>query len=256
MNTNIESNLIAAREKFKAMGKSPKTVGREKEIAALLWVYRFGFSSKKIIDSLNGTATSGLTNRLVKKELLVETETASGTPPTFLTLSRSGLEIATSHSNQLLNYQLDPYRMRQDHFRHDLFIQKTALNAIKNGHTFFTEKELAEKSMPGEKQFDLLLITANNNQKVGVEIELSAKWERDLDFFVRACVLSIKNAKVDMIQIVSNSKAILNRYKAALDPSATYAKWVKNNNGKWVVEAEYLVGQEVEHKIHFELVEV
>ncbi|BBP02526.1 hypothetical protein [Sulfuriferula nivalis] len=255
MNNNIESNLSTAREKFKATGKSPKAVGREKEIAALLWVYRFGFSSKKIVDSLNMTTTTGLSNRLVKKELLVETKTASGSPPTFLTLSRAGLEIATSHSNQLLNYQLDPYRSRQDHFRHDLFIQKTALKAIKNGHTFLTESELAEKSVAGEKQFDLIIIMSDK-RTVGVEIELSAKWERDLDFFVRGCSLSIKNKKVDLIQIVSDSKAILNRYQKALSPSATYAKWTKNSNGKWVKENDYLVGEEVENKIFYELIEV
>jgi hypothetical protein len=106
--------------------------------------------------------------------------------------------------------------------------------------------------MSGQKQFNLIITTAND-QKIGVEIELSAKWERDLDVFVFGCIQSIKNKKVDKILIISDSKAILKRYKAALEPDATYKKWSKQNN-TWVVESEYAVGVEVENKILFELV--
>lgn len=152
MNDNISKNSLKIFHETRE--KSPRKIGAEKELAALAWIYRFGKSTKKIVDEIHGNASRGLAARCVKKGLLIETNTVSGTPQTFLTLSRAGLEIATAQSEDLLNYQLDPYRTRQDHFRHDFYIQKTALKAVRNGHTFSTEKELAEKSSPGEKQFD------------------------------------------------------------------------------------------------------
>lgn len=226
-------------------GRSPRQAGLDKARQALDWVYRWGYSAASVLDGLSGAKRRGLSARLVKQGLLKSTRTESGgtvkgVPQAILTLTPLGLSDVERWREYLLPYELDAYRYRQDQLRHYMLAQMATAKAQAEGLLvgFSTEKELSERSAAGVKQPDVLW-NLPTGQKVGIEIELSAKWGRDLDTFVLACLKAISKgpegapARFDMVAVVSDSPAILKRYKAAFEPGANYGIWQKDERSRW-----------------------
>lgn len=243
-----------AASKAALAGKSPRTVGLDRAEQALLWIYRWGWTTPTVLElAMNSSGRSGLGNRLVKSGLLVRTPTPSGginqTPSCILTLSRAGLEHATALATTLLPYELNPLRIKPSTINHGETIQR--LTAAKlwfwfddSGATsYLTEKELSLDKKPGEKIPDVMWhlefeTPEKPRQNVAVEIELSAKWGHELDTFVYLSLRQIsKNGPqtYDAIEIYSTSQAILQRYKKAFEPGQMLQTWVKEpgKTGRW-----------------------
>ena len=240
--TNV--TLMQSRDKALA-GRSPRQAGLEKARQALDWVYRWGYSSASVLDSLSGAKRRGLSARLVKQGLLKSTRTESGgavkgVPQAILTLTPLGLSDVERWRESLLPYELDAYRYRQDQLRHYMLAQMATAKGLADGRLggFATEKELAERSAAGVKQPDVLWYLPGGNT-IGVEVELSAKWGRDLDMFVLACLNAIQRdndgvpTRFNQVAVASDSPAILKRYKAAFAPGATYGLWQKDARSRW-----------------------
>lgn len=226
-------------------GKSPRQRGIEKVHAALNWIYRWGWSSPSTIDLVGGAAAHGLAARMVKRGLLIKTRTEAGgglkgVPAWILTLSQSGLEEIERVRETLLPYELNPYKIRQDQLRHYQLAQNATAKKLKSGaiSKFSTEKELSERSQQGIKQPDILWYLPDGS-RMAIEVELSAKWARELDEFVLACLLALsfqkpdQKPRFDLIAIVSDSKAIIKRYQNAFAPGATFDSWEKDSQRRW-----------------------
>lgn len=228
-------------------GKNARQRGEEKALLALDWVYRWGCSSPSIVDMLSGTAAAGLTARLIRRGLLVKTKTESGggrkdVPNFIVTLSLSGLEEIERVRDELLPYDLDPFKVRQDQLRHAMIGQAATARNLLGGAIsgFQSETEMAQKSKRGAKQPDICWLMPDS-RRIGVEIELSAKWGRDLDEFVSACLIATSRRdetgpRFDEIWVVTDSPAIEKRYTAAFSPGKTVNIWKKNDQRRWVVE--------------------
>jgi DNA-binding PadR family transcriptional regulator len=225
--------------------KSSRQVGREKDLSALTWVYVWGWSSPSVIDFYASPNRRGVAARLVKKGLLIEHLTDSGKikgkPDKVLTLTQDGIAEVEAFltEDHLLPYPSQSEKIIAWHqLRHDLLTQKYTANALANGNIidFLTPRQTSQKSEKNTKQHDAIWIT-KDDKKIGIELELSSKWDRDLDDFVRKSISSVsKNGQVDAIGILSHSKAIIDRYKSALSVGANYDIWEKNTNGKWYVK--------------------
>ena len=246
-------------------GQSPRLIGAQKQRIALDWIYRWGWSSATILDLATGGGRTGLATRLVKNGLLAATKTESGgvkgAPNSLLTLTSKGLDEAERHCVDLIQYDVDPYRIDQTKLRHDGLAQRATANSLNSGSTkhFKTPKELAAKSDKETKQPDVIWIT-KDDKRIGIEIELSAKWERRLDQFVNSCIISMSaeaNAIncVDRIYLVSDSKAIITRYKEALTPDRLYKLWSKNDRGFWMSDKLTKVPEWTKDKISFQFIE-
>jgi hypothetical protein len=222
--------------------KSSRQVGKEKDLSALLWVYVWGWSSPSVVDFYASPNRRGIATRLVKKGFLSEHVTNSGkikgNPDKILTLTPDGVAEVEAFltEDQLLAY---PSKIiAWNHLRHDLLTQKYTAQALRNGTItgYLTPRQTAQKSDKNTKQHDVIWIL-KDNKKIGVEVELSAKWDRDLDDFVRKCISSAsKNGQVDAIGVLSHSPAIIERYRSALKIGASYQIWEKNTSGKWYVK--------------------
>lgn len=224
-------------------GLSPTARGEEKLLKALNWVYRWGWSSAKTIDCVGGSKCAGLAARLVRLQYLVATKTASGLaqknlPSHILTLTRSGLELIERERDDLLPYALDPARVRQDQLRHYQIAQTLTIEALyaQTIVAYSVEKEMAELSAAGKKQPDIVW-ELPSGASVAVEIELTSKWDRALDVFVRGCVTALtpenkEPARFARVLIYSDSEAILKRYRAALSAGSTYELWEKDASGR------------------------
>ena len=232
----------AIREQVLA-GRTPRERGNEKKRAALDWVYRWGWASPTTIEQTGGAQRTGLAARLVKRGYLRSTRTESGggergIPSYILTLTEKGLMEVERFQTTLLHYELDPTRVRQNKLRHDQLCQSATLTQLQNKKItgFLTEKEMAKVSAAGVKQPDVCWI--DDNTKTAIEIELSSKWGRDFDGFVTGCLSSLVSVnqppRFNFINIVSDSPAIVARYKAAFQPGQSYPEWKKDSKGKWI----------------------
>ncbi|OIQ91968.1 hypothetical protein GALL_261040 [mine drainage metagenome] len=243
------ARLAAGRAKLAASGKTPRQRGKEKVRLALDWIYRWGYSSPTVIDILSGTARCGFPMKLVKHGLCTRTRTKSGgvlegVPNFYLTLTDLGINEAERFRDTLLNYVRDPYRVNQDQMRHDLIAQTATANLLMEGRItdFLADKELSDKKESERKVPDTVWI--HGSVRTAVEVELSAKWSRRLDEFVTRSVKSLlpgpngEPARFDMISIVSDSDAILNRYQAAFSKDAILNYWERDEHDHWRINKE------------------
>lgn len=263
MTQEAKARLSAARA---AMGSSPRARGQEKLRIALDWIYRWGWSSPQVLDMATSGSRSGLAARLERLKLIKQTKTEAGgsvkaIPVFMLTLTSVGLDEVERLREDLIQYDLDPYKIDQTKLRHDEIAQRATADALKKGSItdFRTPKELAAKSEKNVKQPDILWID-KSGQRMGIEVELSAKWDRKLDQFVFGCLQSLSEKaqpvqKVDVVAVISDSKAIIKRYKEAFLPGSKIGIWTKNEKGFWSQTKEIEVPKWVEGKMLWRFIE-
>lgn len=246
----------------KLAGRSPRQAGADKANLALLWVYKWGWSSPSILDIISNSARRGLAARLVKNGLLMSTRTASGgavkgVPAFILTLTDTGLaEVERNLEDGFMQYEQNPWKaVPQDILRHDHLTQMaTAASFIdKKIKDFQTPKQMAEKSADGIKQPDSVWILPNG-EKMGIEVELTQKHDRQLDQFIRGCVIALSTKdgqapRFDLISIISDSKGVMKNYKGYFSAGAKYSIWGKDSRGYWVKKSTAEVPEAVSEKI-------
>lgn len=242
---------------------SPVQTGQVKAQKALLWVYRWGWSTSKILEKVGGAQRSGLAARLVKNGLIKATKTAAGpaagAPTALLTLTQKGqneVEKFIENEADLIQYSLDPYRIDQSKIRHDEIAQNATIENIASGGIvdYITESMAASKSKKSIKQHDIVWI-CDDGDKIGVEIELSAKWQRKLDEFLLGCTLSIQSRSVKNIFIATDSKAIQHRYESAFAVGHEFGKWEKSEKGFFKRTATLNIPEYMKEKVVCELIE-
>ena len=229
MNTRNMSDLNRARAAA-LRGQTPRARGEMKVKIALDWIYNWGWSSPSIIDAISGNKGRGLSSRMVKSGLLHRVRICPdgfliGVPTFALLLTKAGLDeaIRLSPNESLLNYDLEPRDLARL-AKHSYTAQKLTLSRLLSDEMFDfeTELDMAAKSTSGVKQPDVVwhLRGEGHERSVAVEVELSPKWERDLDDFVSKCLKSIvpiggNAARFDRLLIVTDSPALKNRYERA-----------------------------------------
>ena len=224
---------------------------------ALLWVYRWGWSSSKIIELVGGSARSGLAARLVRTGFLKSTKTISGGygggPAALLTLTQKGVDEVEKWIEDpadLLNYELSPHKIDQSKIRHSELAQRSTAKNLLYGliSDYITEQMAAAKSEKNTKQHDIIWIMPDGSRQ-GIEVELSAKWQRKLDQFILSCIISIQRKNVGKIFIVTDSKAIQRRYQAAFEVGKHFGQWESPERGFAKKIGTYEVPDFVEGKV-------
>lgn len=235
----------------KLAGRSSLERGKERMQTALEWIYRWGWASSTTLEILVGTQRSGLAQRLVKSGLLVSTKTQSRRnekflPGSFLSLTPDGKHMVEVGPMEPMPYEHRPERVNQNHLVHDEIAQRATAERLVSGaiKDYRTEKEMRAKSENGVKNPDVVWIYPDS-LKVSVEIELSPKWERDLDVFVHSSLVSrskkIGPSRFDHLVIVTDAPAIFKRYQEAFTPGTTFWTWQKNEVGRWATSEQKTV---------------
>lgn len=245
-------------------GESPRARGERKRRRVLEWVYRWGYSSAEILRQVAGQQAKGYATGLVKKGWLVETKTESGSPRHYYTLSERGQQEAERLSDRLHRYpEADPYRVNQQQIRHYLLAQQSTWNALTAQviSDYETERMFDERGdKAGDKRPDVVWRLATGKE-VGVEIELSAKWDRRLNEFVLGICRALQARGIDSparyqrFVIVTDSPAIARRYKTAMQPGAELPIWKKNNRAHWEIEKVVQVPSWLIEHVDFSLLE-
>ena len=239
--------------------------GKERTQKAIEWIYRWGWASPTTLEILAGTKRSGLSQRLLKNQLLVSTKTLSRRtekflPGSFLTLTPTGKHLAEVNRESQMPYDIRPERVNQNHLFHDEMAQRATAERLADGTIvdYLTEREMQGRSVNAVKNPDVAWIYPGG-LKVSVEIELSPKWERDLDTFVHSTLVSLSKkdgpARFDRMVLVTDSPAIYKRYQTAFLPGATYSLWKKNDKGRWTAVQEATVPSWSTERIMWKLIE-
>lgn len=263
------TNITGVAKKLKADGTSTRKVGRQKTLAALSWVYRWGWSYPLIVDGVASPQRRGFSKKLVGQKLLDAWPTESsggikGIPHTVLCLTRDGQAMVESELslNQLLDQSLKDDIPRHQ-LRHDSLVQRATAKRIeiKEIQGFETPKEIASKSVAGNKQPDAIWIL-KNGQRMGLELELTRKKSgREINQTVDALLRAVEennHHNLNMISILSSSEAILQDYQMRLAPGAKVRVWGKDNSGRpiEIPEKAFLVKSWAAGKFVFQKIEI
>jgi hypothetical protein len=236
-------------------GMTPRQKGIQNRLAVVDWLYKWGYSSAPLLQQLLKKQATGYAAAAVKAGYLIQTKTDSGSPKYIYTLSESGVQLATKHSNRLLRYpELEPFRINQALIRHQLLAQKATLTALQSNliQGYLTERmidEIGDKL--GVKRPDAVFL--KEDKKIGVEVELSSKWDRKLDQFLSGIGSAFANKSYDLFMIYSDSPALIERYKAALNEPIT--RWQKDDRGHWKAESQVYFPENKRHLVQFKLIE-
>ncbi len=237
---------------------NPITHGKIKRRLALNWIYRWSFSTPKIIDLICGAKATGYSAKLEKAGLIRRTRTESGgavegVPNFVLTLTELGVSEVERFATSLLPYELNPYKaVNQNNLRHDVLVQLITANILRNAdfdvNEFVTPKEFATYSTAGVKQFDCIWVNTDGRQ-IGIEMELSAKWSRKLDQFVESILLAVQKKVVDYVWVFTDSPAIHERYTKSFTPGTVVQRWAQNSQKQWVVHGQFEVPTWAEERV-------
>lgn len=263
-NSAAKTEIARSVLKERLNGKTSLERGRERALTAVTWIYRWGWSSSTTVETLVSSNRSGLAQRLVKGGLVVSTKTQSRRnekflPSSFLTLTLDGKHMVEVGLEEQMFYEHRPERVNQNHLMHDQMAQQYTAERLIAGDIvdYQTEKEMSSKSRNGVKNPDVVWIFPDG-KKVSIEIELSPKWERDLDTFVHSSLVSLSSktgpARFDRLHIITDAPAILKRYQIAFTPGTKFWTWKKNEAGRWTVDEQKSVPSWATERITWEQV--
>lgn len=259
-----DTSIARAALKHKLAGRSSLERGRERAMSALTWIYRWDWASSSTLEILVGTKRSGLAPRLVKSGLLVNTKTSSRRtekflPGSFLTLTPDGKHKVEVSRMALLQYEHRPDRVNQNNLTHNEMAQRITAERLVSGviTDYWSEKEMRNKSQNAVKNPDVVWILPDGTRQ-SVEIELSGKWERDLDVFVHSSLISLSTrggpARFNRLLIITDAPAIFKRYQEAFKPGTRFWTWQKNESGRWTTDEQKTVPTWSTERITWELI--
>lgn len=259
---NVHQQLAKARASLAATGRSPRQIGLESRQTVLDWIYRWGYTSSTVVQSLLGRTSAGYAQKLARQGLLTSTKTKSGTPASYFTLTELGLHEAERFACALHRYpELDNYKVNQQQIRHYLIAQNITLNGLraKTISNYETERMFDQSGDKSRVKRPDIIWQTNTDLRVAVEVELSPKWDRDLDEFVLGVTRALNSqgnqpSTYNRFAIITDSEAIIERYRAAMQPGASLAIWEKNQRNHWVKDKTVSVPDWLITKIDFQLI--
>ena len=257
-----KDQLAAARAKLAEKGKGPRVIGSESRLKVIQWLYNWGYTTSTTIQTLVNRTSGGYAKKLCAQGWLIHTKTASGTPAGFYTLSQKGLEEAERHSSLLYPYkEINPFRVDQLKIRHDTFAQSATLNVLRAGVIIGheTERMLMIDGDKSDKKRPDVVWTTKSQLRIGIEIELTAKWGRDLDDFISKIAHGLSSiedepSSYSRFSIISDSPAIIDRYKEAIKPGALVSSWKKSPRNHWIQDKTEPVADWLISKVDFYLI--
>lgn len=243
-------------------GKSPLLRSIEKQRDVVVWTYEHGPTSADLIRQVARQEARGYASKLVQAGLISETPIASGgyvrgVPRAFYTLTELGVAEAERHVAAPMKYlESNPAKVTQRLLRHNFIAQQVTLDMTKFSicRKYLSDKRLA-MFMAGKPKRPDVVWYMFDEKKVGVEIELNSKWDRDLDQFIAGIVDLMseedQSIKLDEYRIFSDSPPLLENYKRAMGAGMPLRCWGKSPTGKWVVTATKQVPDWLQDRVYF-----
>lgn len=249
-------------------GRSSREVGRAKDLAGLVWIYRWGWSTPTIVDMVASPSRRGVAARLVKRGLAQRHPTptgsgAKGVPVDVIVLTPDGVAEVEAERDPL-PYPTQPDRCVPWHqLRHDTLVQLwTARRLVANKIAGYTApREIADRSQGGIKQPDA--VWHSSHGQIAVELELTAKKDRELHQAALAMAKAVHpgteghpKGPYNIVAILSHSEAILAKYRRLLQPGATITKYKRDAARHWHPDGQIKVPDWITGRVILEKVQL
>ena len=235
-------------QKMRTNGLSPLGRAREKQRIALEWIYFWGFSTETILNIITNSHRRGLGEALKarglvhKIPLFTKQNLLSNESRSAYSLTEDGLYLAQEYLSRaiFLEYNTsEPMRMiRQQQVQHELLLQKVIASLYSDDSLlrFYSTREMEKRQNELYKVPDAVIVhkTPLGIEETAIEIELSAKYRRDLDEFRSGHIFSIENCEAtwSRVAIVSPNEHLLSHYKSSVKPDTPVQMWHKNSSSK------------------------
>jgi hypothetical protein len=251
----LKTDIVKQHLLLSAAGKTTHERGLEKDKNGLTWLFRWGWTTAQLLDSLTGTVRRGHALKLEKQGLIQKWELSPIF--TFYTLTAAGLDYACVLNNDLIksdydlnkaatiNKNLSVHDLKGQEITRDLFLLGKLID-------YKTTKELlADQPTQSHKFFDVTWRAHLFNQKrarIGVEIELNEKYGERLDSLILRCLKSLNNAGFEAIFIFGSVKT-LTTYEAEFTNKRRISNLVAKNylDGRMTTEK----AMEIVEKVRF-----
>ncbi len=238
-------------------GISPNAQAEYNKYRAFILIYKFGFSTDKLITRILDKKATGWASSQVRRGWLRRIESVPPHPGPIFTLTHAGLAWIEQHVKNLHHYpEENPKNIHWPSLRHNLFCQAFLISQSKDdnfaGYRAERHHDL-EVDKLGLKKPDMVFF-GKDSTRIAVEAELSAKYERRLDDFVLKIAKDLGftgEKKYHRYVIISPSEALLNRYKQAFEVGRYLREWHKDDRGRWSRSFEGCISEEISANVKF-----
>ena len=240
----------------------PSKQGEANKQNALVWIYLWGYSTAPLLQLLLRHKGMSWTAAAIKNGWLRKTGMTARDRVKIVTLTAKGVSWVEERMNVIFKYsELDPHRIAPQTIWHNLLAQRmTILSAlVGEAVAYRTERQEAARSVRGAKKPDVVWF-GKERQRIGVEIELNAKWDRRFDEFVSSTITALSPsaegapARYQQFLVVTTSPAIALRYAAAFEPGTPLRIWRSVSKSEFVVDRTIEVPDWVRDRIEFRVV--
>ncbi len=195
-------------------GMSPKERGRKKLCDVLQLLYQWHVTAAPLVQQFLGTSESTYLAELERKELVKHFNAPTLLCGRAYILTADGVNAAATALGAELPYSTHTSSVSHSLLKHDLAVQRFGILAQLAGHRVTPGRFLsAEKK---GKIPDALVHPRDTDRTYALEIELSGKWNDELEQTLNAHLVSLSSGKWHGVFYVSNSDALLRRYTERL----------------------------------------
>ena len=240
----------------------PSKQGEANKQNALVWIYLWGYSTAPLLQLLLRHKGMSWTAAATRNGWLRKTGMTARDRVKVVTLTAKGVCWVEERMDKLFKYsELDPHRIAPQTIWHNMLTQRMTILAAISGEVvaYRTERQEAARSVRGAKKPDVVWFN-KDRQRIGVEIELNAKWDRRFDEFVSSTITALSPstdgapARYQQFLVVTTSPAIASRYAAAFEPGTPLRIWRNVSKSKFVVDRTIEVPDWVRDRIAFRVV--
>lgn len=204
--------------------------------AFIISIYLYVVSSAQVIKCLFGNddaAATAALDWLLKERLIKSIATDQQQSGQLIKLTPSGADYAEAVLGQVRGSKYDSTSRfnRKSILRHDLSSQLYACR-MKNRHGDL--RYMPEAAMPASKKtkyFDIIMMS-NSGRIVGVEIERTSKYDKELASSMARAIRAIRAGAVDFVVFVLPTTAAVDRYDRVLDADSFVA--YRKTGRRWV----------------------
>ncbi len=211
-------------------GQSPQERGRQKLATVLMWLYSWHTTVSPLVTELIATTETTYLRELEKKGYVKSFPAPRLLCGRAYMLTRDGVNAAASALGKELPYSTHPSSVSHSLLKHNLAVQRFAIDAYHKGFQVDPCQKSAERN---GKIPDAFIETANG--RFAVEIELEGKWHSELEQALNRHVNAISRGEWLGVVYVSNSTRLLRRYKKQLEaPIPDWWQPISTGAVKWI----------------------
>lgn len=229
---------------------SPQERARRNERRLLMWIARWGYTCRAVAERLTGRKAGVVLDRLTERGLAQRVAVDVLRAGVVWMLTPDGFAAAKARADDLSEYEFNPAKcVRRDRVRHHLATQHCVCDYPFNA--IGPDTPWRSDITPKEKRPDCV-VRLKDGSLLLLEIELTEKYQRELDQALLALVLRLEKSPKATAIYISHSKAILANYQRVLMAETGLRVWSRKAQGAgsvWVVTGRYFVPTEVTGRI-------